>query len=139
MGTRSHGDPQGPSRIGRRASKTARKRGCHDRRCSEFKGPGQKLEAADRGRPWELGVKLVGSKWPLNWQSDGHLQTALEHTDPRSLSASGTNLSFCFTAKHCLKSPHSFMSLHIPTSRISPTLRLFLVGSPVAVLLNRPK
>ena len=96
-------------------------------------------QAADRGRPWGLDMKLLGSKWLLNRQSDGQLQTALEHNDPRLLSASGTNPSFCFTAKHCLKSPHSFVSLHIPKSRISPMLRLFLVDSPVAALLNRPK
>jgi len=44
MGTLSHGDLRGPSRIGRHTSKTVRKRGCHDRRCSEFKGPDLKLE-----------------------------------------------------------------------------------------------
>lgn len=43
MGTLSHPDPRGPSRIGRHTSKTERKCGCHDR-CSEFKGPDLKLE-----------------------------------------------------------------------------------------------
>ena len=146
MGTQSHGDLQGPSRISRRTAKTERKRGCHDR-CSEFKGPNPKpedrrvLRRPGRGPRPALGAGREAPGFQVA------PEPAVWRTTPNCLGTQRPQIAFCirnqpflrFTAKHCLKSPHSFMSLHIPKSRISPMLRLFLVDSPVAVLLNRPK